>query len=192
MNIEEEFLSEVETKIKTKPKARKKSINSKRKGSAAELELAHILNERFQGYTFARSVQSGAYTGGFNQSRAEALTEEQRLVFSGDIRVPKNFKFTIEHKAYAEFDFWWLFNLKSELYNWYEQSATDARNVGKIPMLVVKINNHKRIAFIPTDVLPEPGDGVPMPIFFHNGRACYWFDDLLKLPDEYFFNVDKT
>ena len=105
MNIEEEFLSEVETKIKTKPKARKKSINSKRKGSAAELDLAHILNERFQGYTFARSVQSGAYTGGFNQSRAEALTEEQKLVFSGDIRVPKNFKFTIEHKAYAEFDF---------------------------------------------------------------------------------------
>src|SRR5574344_1032974 len=115
MNIEEEFLTEVETKIKSRPSPRKKGINSKRKGSAAELSLVHELNDRFKNYTFARSVQSGAYTGGFNQYRAEALTEEQKLVFSGDIRVPKNFKFTIEHKAYATLDFWELFNKGSNL-----------------------------------------------------------------------------
>ena len=187
MNIEEEFLTEVETKIKSRPSPRKKGINSKRKGSAAELSLVHELNDRFKNYTFARSVQSGAYTGGFNQYRAEALTEEQKLVFSGDIRVPKNFKFTIEHKAYATLDFWELFNKGSNLYKWYDQSETDARNVGKKPMLVVKINNHKRIVFIKTEDMPKD---LP-PVFIHENRGCFWLDDLFNLPDEYFFELDK-
>lgn len=187
MNIEEEFLTEVETKIKSRPSPRKKGINSKRKGSAAELSLVHELNDRFKNYTFARSVQSGAYTGGFNQYRAEALTEEQKLVFSGDIRVPKNFKFTIEHKAYATLDFWELFNKGSNLYKWYDQSETDARNVGKKPMLVVKINNHKRIVFIKTEDMPKDLPSV----FIHENRGCFWLDDLFSLPDEYFFELDK-
>ena len=115
------------------------------------------------------------------------LTEEQKLVFSGDIRVPKNFKFTIEHKAYATLDFWELFNKGSNLYKWYDQSETDARNVGKKPMLVVKINNHKRIVFIKTEDMPKD---LP-PVFIHENRGCFWLDDLFNLPDEYFFELDK-
>ena len=47
-NLEDEFLSEVETTIKTQKKKRKKGIQSKKKGNRGELELVHILNERFE------------------------------------------------------------------------------------------------------------------------------------------------
>lgn len=192
-SIEDEFLTEVETKIKNKPASRKKSINSKKKGNSGELELVHILNDRFKEHSFARSVSSGAYTGGMNQHRATTLTEEQKLVFSGDIRVPTDFKFTIEHKFYSKIEFWDLFNQGSDLFKWYEQSQTDADNVGKEPLLIVKINNHKRIAFVKMDYLIRhpylTNDNI---VFYHNGRACLWLEELLKLPDEFFFGIDKT
>lgn len=185
MSIEDEFLSEV-IGTKIKPTKRKKGINSKQKGNSNERELTHILNKRFEGYTFARSVSSGAYTGGMNQSRAETLTEEQKLVFSGDIRVPVNFKFTIEHKAYAEASFWDLFNPGSDLFKWYEQSSIDAKNVGKEPLLIVKYNNHKRIAFIKMDYLIK--HKAPPPVFVHENRGCYWLEDILCWGNDFFFD----
>lgn len=188
-SIEEEFLTNV-VEDKTKNK-RKKGINSKKKGNKGELELVHILNERFKDYTFARTVSSGAYTGGMNQHRAETLTEDQRLVFSGDIRVPTNFKFVIEHKFYSEASFWDLFNKSSDLYAWYEQSETDAKNVGKEPLLIVKYNNHKRIVFINVEFLVKSGiknkKGITS-VFIHENKACFWLEDVLKLDDEFFFD----
>lgn len=182
-DLEKEFLSTI---IETKTKStRKKSINAKKKGNNGELELVHILNERFGDRTFARSVSSGAYTGGMNRSRADSLTEEQALVFSGDIRVPKNFKFTIEHKSYANFDFWWLFGEKSTLFSWYAQSESDAEAVNKKPLLVVKINNHKRICFVNLEDIPK-GANI---IFAHNGKGCFNLEDFLNLKDEYFFEA---
>lgn len=182
-SIEEEFLTDVETKVKTKSTKRKKSINSKKKGNHGELECVHILNDRFKEFTFARSVQSGAYTGGMNRARASTLTEEQMLVFSGDIRVPKEFNFTIEHKFYAEASFWDLFNDGSDLHAWMEQAQSDADAVGKQPMLVVKYNNKKRIVFIHQKPFEE--------VFSHRGWNCYWFEDLLKMNDDFFFTFKK-
>lgn len=179
-SIEDEFLSDI---IETKTHVKKRK-NSKIKGNRGENDLVHILNNRFKGYTFARSVSSGAYTGGSNQSRANSLTEEQKLVFSGDIRIPVNFKFTIEHKFYNSFDFWWLFSGKSILYEWYKQSETDANNVNKKPMLVVKCNNHKRIVFVNI----EDASKKIKPVFFHENKCCYNLEDLLTLDDEYFFD----
>lgn len=184
MNIEDEFLNNVvEDKIKS---TRKKGINSKRKGNSNELQCVYLLNKRFPNYTFARSVASGAYTGGMNQSRAETLTNEQKLVFAGDIRVPTNFKFTIEHKAYANASFWDLFNKSSDLYKWYEQSNTDAKNINKEPMLIVKYNNHKRIVFFNIDYLVS--HKAPKPIFIHENKGCYWFEDVLCWEDSFFFD----
>lgn len=177
MTLEEEFLKDVvDEKIKSKKRT---GINSKVKGNTSEREMAKILNERFKNYNFARSVQSGAYTGGSNAARAESLTEEQKLVFSGDIRVPKEFKFTIEHKFYKSISFWDLFNDSSDLHRWMLQAQTDADNVNKNPMLVCKFNNKKRIVFIHE----EPYE----PIFKHFNWNCYWLEDLLKLNDDFFF-----
>ncbi len=184
-SIEEEFLNDV-VDIKTHS-TRKKSKNSKKKGNRGELELTHILNERFKGYTFARSVSSGAYTGGSNQYRAKSLTEEQLLIFSGDIRVPINFKFTIEHKFYNEASFWDLFNKSSNLYEWYNQSETDAKNAGKEPMLIVKYNNHKRIVFLNIKYLMDNKIKIK-PVFTHESKACFWLEDILALDDSFFFD----
>lgn len=185
MNIEDEFLNEVENNIKIKS-TRKKSINSKKKGNHGELELVHILNERFPDYTFARSVMSGAYTGGSNSGRAEELTEEQKLIFCGDLRVPMSFKFTIEHKFYKEASFWDLFNKSSNLFTWYEQSETDAAKVNKEPLLIVKYNNKKRIAFVNMKYLIENKCSIK-PVFIHNNKGCFWLEDLLSLQDDFFF-----
>lgn len=185
MNIEEEFLNEVvETKTRS---TRRKGINSKNKGSNAERELAHILNERFKGYTFARSVSSGAYTGGQNRGRAETLDESQLLVFAGDIRVPKNFNFTIEHKFYKSLDFYDLFNPSSKLFDWYSQSEADAKMVNKEPLLIVKTNNHKRIAFVNMSYLVKHPNINSNIVFIHKAKGCFWLEDLLKEPDSFFF-----
>lgn len=181
MNFEEEFLTEVKTNIKAQ-KTSKRKINSKKKGNRGELETVHILNERFPGYTFARTVQSGAYIGKSNATRAESLTEEQVLIFAGDIRVPKDFKFTIEHKAYAEASFWDLFNESSDLHAWMEQAQHDADSVKKSPMLIVKFNNKKRIVFLHE----KPKE----PVFSHRNWNCYWLEDLLKEEDKFFFEND--
>ena len=143
-NIEKEFLGEV-IPDKLHPKKRK---NCKAKGNRGELECVNILKERFPGKVFSRTMGSGNYTGGKNAHNAETLTEEQILLFAGDVRCPKEFKFSIEHKFYANLDFYDLFNKSSNLFKWYEQSETDARLLKKFPMLIVKTNQHKRIVFV--------------------------------------------
>ena len=57
-NLEDEFLTEVETTIKTQKKKRKKGINSKRKGNSAENEVIlskgvryHFVNARVETMT---------------------------------------------------------------------------------------------------------------------------------------------
>lgn len=178
-SIEEEFLTEIEDGIK-KRKSSKKRINSKRKGSGAELELSHMLNDRFKGHIFARSVASGAYTGGMNAGRAQALTNDQKLCFAGDIRVPVDFKFSIEHKFYEKMEFWDLFNASSDLHSWMGQAQHDADSVNRSPMLVCKFNNKKRIVFIHEKPIE--------PVFATMKWNCYWLDDLFKLDDSFFFN----
>ena len=181
-DIEKEFLNEV---VPDKQRStRRKSINSKRKGNSGELECVHILKERFPNMEFARTMGSGNYTGGKNAKNAETLTEEQILMFAGDIRCPKEFKFSIEHKFYASLDFYDLFNKSSKLYSWYNQATSDANLLNKTPMLIVKTNNHKRIAFIKINVATEIKE--IQPTFVHEGWCCYWLEDLLKAEDSFF------
>jgi hypothetical protein len=178
--IEKEFLQE-EEKQKIKPTLRKKSINGKKKGTHWELEVVHRLNERFKGYTFARSVQSGAYTGGFNSKRTESLTEDQKLVFVGDIRVPRNFIFAIECKAYSKIDFWEMFNSGSNLNNFLEQANNDAVKVNKVPMLIFKANNKLPIVFTKINIKNE------CVVFKYENWYCYRFNDFFSLSDDLFF-----
>lgn len=185
-DIEKEFLGDELPKEKIRPK--KQSINSKRKGNTGESECVKILKERFPNEIFSRTMGSGNYTGGKNVKNAATLTEEQLLMFTGDIRAPKNFVFAIEHKFYAKIDFYDLFNKKSKLYEWYEQSESDARLLKKEPLLIVKTNNHKRIVFVPMDYLVKHLlTDTNKVIFIHGNKACMWFEDLLKEPDTFFF-----
>jgi Holliday junction resolvase len=183
-DIENEFLENI---LPDKQRPRKKK-NSKVKGNTGERELVKILTERFPNKIFTRTMGSGNYTGGKNAYHANILDESQKLLFVADIRTPKEFKFSIEHKFYNSIDFYDLFNKSSNLFSWYTQSATDAKLLKKQPLLVVKTNRHKRIAFLPLEVLlnePSLKDSV---VFIHNNHACMWLEDLLKAPDSFFFD----
>ncbi len=184
MNIEDEFLKEV---IPDKQRSnRKKSLNSKKKGGRGERECKDIFNNRFKNIAiFSRTPGSGNYVGGANAYKAKNLSEEQLQMMTSDLFCNNaKFKFSIEHKFYANLDFYDLFNKSSNLFKWYEQSETDARLLKKFPMLIVKTNQHKRIVFVKL----EHASKSLKPVFVHEGRCCYWLEDLLTLPDEYFFN----
>lgn len=194
-NLEDEFLSEVETTIKTQKKKRKKGINSKRKGNSSENEVRKILDERFSFTNFHRSPSSGAFVGGSNFYRKEELNKSQNLVFVGDIYCSReDFKFTIEHKAYAEASFWDLFNESSDLHSWMKQAEHDAESVGKQPMLIVKYNFHDRIVYLKKNYVDslERSNLETYTIFSHNGWYCFWLEDLLKETDSFFFEEENN
>ena len=157
-------------------------INSKNKGSNSERELAKILNERF-GEGFKRTPYSGSIFGQSNRHFGNGLSDEQKSTLSGDLIVPFNFKFSIEHKAYKEASFFDLFNPSSNLKNWFKQCEGDATFSNKKPMLIVKYNNKKRIVYI-----KEKLDNY---FFEIQNWYCYYLEDLLKLEDSFFFKNDK-
>lgn len=159
----------------------KKKINSKAKGSTAERELCKILNERFPEHTFKRVPASGAMFGGLNRKYAEGVEETITTALSGDVIVPSNFKYSLEHKAYKEISFWDLFNASSDLHSWLKQAEGDANFTNRKPMVVAKFNNKKRICFVK--------DKFSDYVFEHDGWYCYWFEEYLKLEDSVFFEV---
>jgi hypothetical protein len=128
---------------------------------------------------FVRVPQSGAMFGAGNRSRSEGVSEETKETLSGDIIAPKGFVFSIEHKAYKEMSFWDLFNASSDLFKWLAQCESDADFAKKKPMLIVKINNHKRIVFIKYKV-----EGY---FFEVKGYYCYNLEELLKQSEEFWF-----
>lgn len=159
-------------------------IQSKQKGNRGEREVAKIFNDKFKGEFFKRAPFSGAFIGGNNRKNACVLTDEQQLAFASDIICPDFFRFVIEHKSYASIDFWELFNESSNLNSWIAQVSSDADFVKKDPMLIVKINNHKRIVFIKEEV--------PNYKFEYKGWYCYWLDDLLAMPDTFFHIIHNV
>ena len=154
-------------------------INSKNKGNSSERETAKILTERFKPHKFMRNVSSGATFGAGNRYRAYGVSEETKEVLSGDIITPKEFKFCVENKAYKSLDFWDLLNPSSDLFKWMEQCESDAKFSKKYPMLIVKINNHKRIVFV-----KEKLEGY---YFECRGWYCYYLEELLNQPEDFFF-----
>jgi len=154
-------------------------IQSKKKGNRAELEIVKILKNRFPEYEFRRSPGSGAYVGGSNREISEGLDYETKLVLASDILVPKNFKFIIESKFYAEASFWDLFNTSSDLKRWFKQVEGDAEFVNKLPMLVVKYNRKPRIVYINKKLKGY--------IFETDGWYCYYFEDILNKKNNFFF-----
>lgn len=163
--------------------AKAKRINSKKKGNRTELEMAKILNERFEGENFKRTPSSGAIFGSSNRVRATNVNEEIVTTLAGDIMCPLNFKFSIEHKAYETANFWDLFNKSSNLNKWFEQTLSDSEISNKKPLLVVKFNNKKRICYTK--------EKLESYVFEKDGWYCCLLSDLLSLDDDFFFEEKK-
>lgn len=157
------------------------SINQKKKGSRGELEIVHLLNERFGG-GFKRSANSGADTGKSNYEKISKLnlSEEQIVDLSGDLIAPPSFKFIIESKSYAKVEFWELFNKSSNLNSFLEQVLFDSSKTKKQPMLIIKYNRKPRIAFLKEKVKDKY-------VFKWKSFYCYFLSDILVQEDSFFF-----
>jgi len=166
-------------------------INSKKKGNNGELQLVHILEKRFGKGKFKRTPSSGAFTGGKNREGSENLSYEAKVVLASDIIVPMEFKFIIEHKFYNNISFWELFSDKSNWNQWVKQASDDAEFVNKEPLIIAKYNHHKRIVLIRNGffmaALRKFQPQINYREFIWNGYAVLPLEDLLKLPDEFWF-----
>lgn len=158
-------------------------MNSKNKGNTNERQCAKILCERFEGKDFRRTPSSGAIFGQSNKIGAGNVDSEIKSTLSGDIVTPIDFKFSIEHKAYKQANFWDLFNEKSDIHSWMKQCENDAEFSNKKPLLVIKYNNKQRICALKEEV--------PDVVFSHLGWNFLWFSDLLKLENDFFFEKEK-
>lgn len=158
----------------------KKGINAKQKGSRVENQLAKILSERFN-RTFKRAPMSGAWG---TANRTSGIREDALEVLSGDLMVPKDFKFSVESKSRAEFNFWDFLNEDTkelDIDSWLFQAENDANVVGKLPLLYIKINNRKPFVLFPKDLYNST--------MSYKGYSIMRFDYFLQLEDDFFFNT---
>jgi hypothetical protein len=156
----------------------KKGINAKAKGNRVELQLAKILTERFD-TDFKRAPMSG----GWGTSNRNTTLNEAKEILSGDLIVPKNFKFSIESKSRADFNFWDMLNedtINLEINNWILQANNDAECVGKKPLIFIKINNKKPFVLFPQEMDEEC-------LVTYKGYCIMRFDYFLKKEDSFFF-----
>lgn len=171
-----------------KPKAPKKRVNSKGKGSGFENKVSKILAEALAPMKFVRTPGSGARLGGKNFAAFGAMFSHASMnMFVGDVvstneqDCEKNFRFTVECKAYKDADK--LENLlhgNSNIYGWMEEVLVDCVKVKKEGIVIFKWNNTPIYTAVTKDVvLPE---GVKK-IILTNGIQISHLDDLLQHQD---------
>ena len=161
---------------------KKKGINGKKKGNRTELDLAKLLNVRF-GEGFSRTVGSGM----IGTQRGHYLPKHARDVFSGDLVVPKGFKFVIESKGgYESIDMSSVFvHGNSELDNFMNQVTDDSKRCGRKPLLCWKKTRKPWLAFVHTVELK----GLEFKYKMEYGKwTCIALEHLLKLEDSFFID----
>lgn len=164
---------------------KKKRRNGKKKGSRTELGLVKVLTERF-GQGFSRAVGSGNRWG-----QVSYLPKHAQDVFSGDLVVPKHFKWVIESKGgYEGIDLNSILVCgNSELSGFLDQVTKDSKRCGRKPMLCWKRDRKPWLAFVHTTELEGHQ-------FVYSLRYGKWtgvdLKQLLKLDDEFFFDQNMT
>lgn len=176
----------IEDIINNKPQ--KKKINCSIKGKSNEREIVKKLNTRFSDILslnedwglFSRTVGSG------NRFYQVSLSNNAKQVFSSDICAPPSFKFTIESKAgYNTIDLCSVFDSGChQIDDFLQQAEKDGKKSNKQPMVLWKKDRRPRLAFLKLENNIE---------FKFNMKYEDWtivsFDELLKLPDTFFFDV---
>jgi hypothetical protein len=161
------------------PKKKSKKVDGKKKGNRTELDLTKVLNARF-GSGFSRSVGSGNRWGQVNH-----LPKHAREVFSGDLIVPKGFKFVIESKGgYDSIDMNSVFvRGNSEIDGFLDQVTSDSKRSGRKPMLCWKKTRKPWLAFLLTKDLT----GQQFKYKMQYGKwTIVALEHLLKLEDDFF------
>ena len=165
----------------------KKKINCSVKGKHNERQIVKKLNKRFaeiisaneEWGLFSRTIGSG------NRFHQVSLSRVAKQVFSSDISSPPPFKFTIESKAGYDIDLCYAFEGKCKIIDdFLEQATKDGEKSGKHPMVIYKKDRRPRLAFLHLESKYT---------FEFSMKYRDWtvvsFDELLKLPDEFFFDL---
>ena len=131
-------------------KAKKRKADGKQKGNRTELQLVKVLTQRF-GDGFSRSVGSGNRWG-----QVANLPRHAQDVFSGDLIVPKRFRWALECKGgYSGIDINSVFvGGNKELDGFLQQVTMDAARCGRKPMLCWKRDRKPWLAFVPATARP--------------------------------------
>lgn len=161
----------------------KKKINGKKKGNRTELDLVKLLSEKF-GKSFSRTVASGARWSQANLPRHAAE------VFSGDLIVPKGFKFAIESKGgYDSIDIGSIFITgNKELDGFLDQAVEDGRRCNRKPMLCWKRTRKPWIAFVLSSEVENHDFKYSVKYGKWTGVALEY---LLQLEREFFINIEE-
>jgi len=160
-----------------------KKINSKRKGNRNELDLAKIFTKRFK-KGFSRSVGSGN-----RWSQTAFLPKHAQKVFSSDLVVPLNFKFSLESKGgYDGIDLNSVFlRGNSDLDKFLTQAYKDAKKAEKKPLLAWKRSRKPWLAFVLSKDLEEVSFDFKYKLIYNKWTALA-LEEFLKLEDNYFFD----
>ena len=153
--------------------------NSRTKGNSFERQISKALNDRFRTTEFSRSPGSGAF--------ATTHTLPEHLKIYGDLITPQKFRFCIEcKKGYNNQNLYSLYNYKSEVWKFIEQSEKDSAKCNLIPMVIFKQDRQPALAIIPQAVVVTEDIKY---IEIHNKKhyRVYLFDELLKCWDSMWF-----
>lgn len=167
-------------------KKKPKKVDGKKKGNRTELDLVKVLNARFGGEGFSRSVGSGNRWGQVNH-----LPQHAREVFSGDLIVPKGFKFVIESKGgYDSIDMSSVFvRGNSELDAFLDQVTSDSKRCGRKPLLCWKKTRKPWLSFVHTKDLV----GHTFKYKLHYGKwSVVALEHLLKIEDDFFIELTEV
>lgn len=166
-------------------KKKTKKVDGKKKGNRTELDLTKVLNARFGGTGFSRTIGSGAV----GTSKGQYLPKHAQDVFSGDLIVPKGFKFVIECKGgYDSIDMSSVFvRGNSELDAFLEQVTKDSKRCGRQPLLCWKKTRKPWLAFVQTKDLPSQSFKYKLQ---YGKWTCVAMEHLLKLDDSFFLETD--
>lgn len=168
---------------------KKKRINSNRKGKRGERILCQKLTERFQ-KPFAKNPDNFG-SGAWSTTHADLQEGLDLDHLCGDIITPKGFRFAIENKKGYDIEMINLFagaNRKrdeKQIDDFLEQCKRDADRVGKSTLLFYTKDYCPTLAFIPR----EESHWVPDKVvkLLYKGFLVLSLDDLLQIPDEFFF-----
>lgn len=115
---------------------------AKSKGNSLERAVCEIMKETFGG-SWLRVPSSGAFTGGKNAWRKEAISAKQTGAMTGDIIPDDSMQgLSIECKNYADFS--WsgvLLGKNKQIDGWIEQAAEAAKSDHNLWLLIMKFNN---------------------------------------------------
>ena len=154
--------------------AKKKRVNSRRKGNAFERKMASSLNERFDTKEFARTPGSGAFA-----TTHKNLPEHLKI--QGDLITPQNFKFVIECKSGYTLELDDPFKKNSDLWDFINQAKRDASTANKDWMVIYKKTRRTTLVIV--------GNSHPVHRRMEiNGEYfVYAYEDFVRLDDSWFF-----